>query len=259
MQVGLSPVLTFSDSPRIVAPGLQWWWRADAVHLVVSKADVITDLSENGHDLLQATDAQRFVWSATSGPNGTPGLTGTGGQWEATAAGVNLSAVTQLTVIVVMIPNGLDSTGTDTVISNRVAGTNQGFGVESFLNTTDAFESQSLTPPISAPLSEAISTNPAAVNSPVIVECTMDQTIAASQTNVRINGTLGAQTRPFDGNSTGGFQNLVVSFGRNFNIPAQGIKGTWAECFAYAGLLTAQERQNLYRGYLSPRYAIAVP
>lgn len=246
-------------NPRSVPLPLPWWYRADQVHLVGSKADVITDLSGGGHDLLQSTDAQRFVWGAATGPNSTPGLAGTGAQWEATAGNVDLSAATQLTVIVVMIPNGLDGVGTDSIISNRVAGTNQGFGLESFLSVTDAFEAISLTPPISAPLSEAFSINPAPANSPVIVEYTIDQTIPTNQCAVRINGVLGSQTRPINNNSTGGFQNLPISVGRNFNLPAQGLKGTLADLFAYVGLLSVQQRTNLYHAYLSPRYGIAVP
>ncbi len=107
--------------------------------------------------------------------------------------------------------------------------------------------------------SDTTSPNPAAQNSPVIVEFTADQTIPSAQTNIWINGVLGAQNRIVDQNVTGGFQNLRYWLGMNFNIPAQGWKGVISENFAYIGLLTAQQRKNLYRAYLGQRYKITVP
>lgn len=248
-----------ADSPRTIPLAMPWWYRADQVTLVGSKASVLKDLSGNGADSLQGTDAKRWTWSATSGPNGTPGLTGAGTQWSQTAGNVNLSAVTQLTVIIVMTPAGLDSVGTDTLIANGDGVTTLGFAANSASVVTDGYEILSASPPANPPLSQTLSVNPAPANSPAIIEFTIDQTAATNQTNVWINGVLNAQTRAINNKSAGGLQSLVLSVGQNVNIPTQCLKGVLSECFGMIGLLTAQQRQNLYRGYLGPRYGISVP
>jgi len=239
---------------------MPWWYRGDAVHLVAGpKADVVKDLSGNGHDSLQATDANRWAWSATSGPNGTPGLTGTGTQFSVTAGNVDLSAATKITIIFVMTPGVLDAGGTDTVVSNQSGVSNLGIDMESFESGTDSFEIFAASPPINPPFSITQSTNPAPARSPVIVEASCDQSLVTNQGEVWINGILNAQARPANGQSTGGFQSLPLNLGKNINVPTQCLKGVLADCFAYIGLLTAQQRQNLYRGYLGPRYGIVVP
>lgn len=249
-----------SFNPRSVPLVLPWWYRADQVHLVGSKADIIFDLSGHSRDQLQAVDANRWVWSATSGPHSTAGLIGTGTQFSSTAGNVDLSAATQLTSIFVVKPNNLDAAGTD-LLGILSDATNT---FESIEYEADGSAGQDFFQVIEAnaaftATSDTTSPNPAAQNSPVIVEFTADQTIPSAQTNIWINGVLGAQNRIVDQNVTGGFQSLRYWLGMNFNIPAQGWKGVIAENFAYIGLLTAQQRKNLYRAYLGPRYNITVP
>lgn len=252
------PISPRADYPRTIPLAMPWWYRADSVHLVGSKSDIITDLSGNSNDSLQAVDANRFVWSATSGPNNTPGLTGSGTQFSTSSTNVNLSAVTQLTVIAIVVPNALP-VGATPIVSNFVILTNAGFNVDGFnAAANDSFDAISHTPPINAPLNNVNSANPAAPNSPAIVEATMNQTLPSNQNNVWINGVLGVQNRPVNGNVVGGFQSLPISLGVSASL-ANCWRGVIAECFSYIGFLTAQQRQNLYRGYLSPRYGIAVP
>lgn len=253
-----TPIPTFSDSPRMIPLRMPWWYRADFVHLVGSKADVVKDLSGNGADQLQSTDANRWVWSATSGPKSTPGLTGTGSQFSSTASNINLTTATQLTSIFVCTPNNLDVAGTDYLGQlSDATNASESIEYEAGINAgQDGFEVIMFDSPF-ANSSAAISDDN--LNVPTIVEFTADQTIATNQVNVWINGVLGAQSRPFNQTVAGGFQNLLYFLGKNFNIPTQCWKGVIAENFAYVGLLTTQQRKSLYRGYLGPRYGIVVP
>ncbi len=251
-----SPVLTFADSPRKF-PGLAFWYRADFVTLVGLNASVISDQSGNGLDALQAVDANRFVWSQTSGPNGTPGLTGTGTQNAVTSGSLNLSAATQLDIFVIWRPVAASAAGGDAIINNDVNDVSQGqFNDLYFGGGTDLHEAVHFN---AGPTLTSSTAAAATAGAAVIIEYQHDQTVATNQTNVLKNGVLGAQTRVSNQNVTGGFGNLPLRIGKNVNIPAQGLKGVWAEMIGYSRLLNAVEKSDLLRGYLGLRYAIVVP
>lgn len=250
---------SISDSPRSVPLPMPWWYRGDAVTLVGSKASVVSDLSGNGRDSLQSIDANRWAWSAVSGPNGTPGLTGTGTQFSSTVSNVNLTTISQLTIIVVYKPSVLIATPA-ILVFNKMVPAPQGFFLDAFLfGGKDSYEALVATPTLT---NSSLVQNSAALNSILILEQLYDQTIASNQTNAYINGVLQTPTRFGNDDTVGGFQNQPLCLGADAAAQGGGTLstlGTIAECFAYAGLLTAQQRQNLYRGYLSPRYAIVVP
>ena len=262
MRGGLAPLFSVADNPRSVPLPMPFWYRADIVTLVAgSKVSVISDLSGNLRDQLQAVDANRFVWGAATGPNGTPGLTGAGSSFTATAGNIDMSGATKLTLIYVLTPATLDTVGVDglgatytTSVTNPEV-YSSGFSIGGH----DTFQVEYYSAGAAA-LASAYGSNPAAPNSPVIVEMTADQTISSNQATVLINGTAPAQTRTFNGNPTGGFGAAQPLFlGRNYTTPTQAWKGVIAEHFGYFGIMSAQQRQNLYRGYLSPRYGITVP
>ena len=240
-----------ADSPRTIPLAMPWWYRADAVTLVGSKASVLKDLSGNGYDALQSTDINRLAWSATSGPNNTPGLTGAGAQYAAPVNPIILGGATQLTNVYVITPATIATAAVIAANGNSVIP--PGSWQDAWLGISSQYQGSHVNG-ASASVWRCAGTNA----TPTIVEITHDLTVPTEQTILLINGILVAQVSIVDQNVTGVFADLplVIASRPGFAIPWIGVI---AEAFEYIGLLSAQQRQNLYRGYLSPRYGIAVP
>ncbi len=244
------PLLTFADSPRN-NPNLIFWYRGDAVTLVGSGVSVAKDLSQNGHDAVQATPANQPQFSQSSGPNGTPAWTFAGAQ-QLSAPAFNIGGLT-LDVFVVCKPNNTTTFGV-LVESSASPATNVGAFSETFPNTTLAFRG----------LHHGTGTNsswessPVVLNTPHIVEFTHDKNLATQQIHVLVDGVLTAQTSILNDNVTDPFGNFILNIGARGAIVTTYV-GVIAEIFAYSSLLPATQKSNLLRGYLGPRYGIAVP
>lgn len=249
MPFGGSPQKAIADSPRVISNSLLYWSRADFNTLNGSNAATLTDLSGNS---LTATAiaGQQAAFGATSGPNNTPGLTFTGGQIYSTPS-FN-PAVNQIDVFyVVKYNNGATF---QVVLDFSTAGqsTVGGFS-ENFSGAASPIGRHSNT-------AGANIWGAAAVSTPSfhIIESQHDKTQPAEQVSILTDGVLTAQTPTLQTGGTDLFGNFPLFIGARSGL-LSGFQGVISEVFIYSGLLTAQQRSNLYRGYLGPRYGTAVP
>lgn len=247
MQAG-SPIITSSDSPRIISPGLQCWFRGDSCHLTAGKVDTGIDLSGNGLDAVQASGAAQPVFGATSGPNGTPGWTFAAAQQLQTPA-FNPASL-QLDIYVVVQPTSVGGV----VIATQFPLGATGIFESIFFGGTRQFTGAHYgTAGVSEWQASAIT-----INTPHIVEFQHDKTVATEQIKIFTDGVLTAQNSVANANVTDPFGSFAMCIGASDTLTF-GYSGVIAELFIYNQLLSAQQKQNLLRGYLGPRYGIAVP
>ena len=252
MRGGSSPLLTLADSPKNI-PGMVYWYRGDAVHLTAGNVDTAIDKSGLGRNAVQAVGANQPVWGATSGPNGTPGWTSPDGVRLLVTPAINIGGLT-MTNIVVLQPNMVAGTGALLSTFTPVITIGQ------FLNACSVLGSPVLQGEHNgtAGFSNWYS-SPIVNNTPHIAEFQHNKNVVSEQIRVYTDGALTAQsTTGADADVTDPFGNFAINIGQRGN-GTLGFTGVIAEIIGYTTLLTAQQRQNLYRGYLGPRYGIVVP
>lgn len=229
-----------------------FWYRADQVHLTSGAVDTAIDLSGNGRNATQGTAGQRPAWSATSGPNNTPGMTFTAASHQQLAtASFNINSL-QMDLFCVVTPNNVDALN-----GASIAGTGDGsvagrFNVAAYGG--DYYDAVALG---AGDMDWESAIQP--LNSSVLLECVWDKTIPTPNAFTYISGALSGG--PFlSVNDVSTFGNFVMKIGGQFPITGQfsSFPGVIAEIFAYAGLVNAAQRKSLNRGYLSPRYGIPV-
>lgn len=243
-----SPIVTASDSPRNL-PGLQFWANAGGVSITGSLVDKLIDQSGNGRDAT-SSGAARPVWGAATGPNGKPSMTFAATQRLDTLA-YNPNSL-QLVNIYVVKPTDVASAR---IIAQTVPGSGNGGFQDDWLGASSQYNGQHYDSagPTTCSISRA-----GVNNTDVIVEVRHDKTIPSGQVSILVNGVLGAQVPVLDTNCTSLFGNLPLTIG----IRSTGILGwigTISEMIQCNQLLTAQQSQWLYRGYLGPKYGISVP
>lgn len=200
---------------------------ADCYSLVSGAAETWIDLSGRGRHYLQATSTKRLTYSATA-INSLPGLTA-GGDDVMITASYDLSAMTWLAhiclwtdsvtgalVVAERSANGATSDGGHYISVNEAAGTVR------FANRGAAV------------LASAQSTAKD-MSTPAVVTGTHDQSLAALEAVIRINGVDATASRPHNFDTSGGFGNHADHIGGRSTGPSSPITGAFAADILLAG------------------------
>lgn len=250
MRGGTSPVFTMAGSPRNFH-GLALWLRADmGITLAGNKVSSFADQSGSKIVVVQAVDAARPTWSATSGPNRRAGITFDGTQTlQAPSFSLNCNS---LDVFVVMY-----GTNVDPLRGLAIVGTGDGSNSGAFAEQIYAGDYyDALHFDAARGIASDWESSAVVANSAHVLEFQHDLTVSTEQTHVLTDGVLTPQTMYYDGNCKTSFGTLPLTVGGAGAFHT--LTGTISEIIIFKRLLNTAERSCVIR-CLGSFYAIAVP